>query len=96
MKSGVIVRHLILPENVSDSKRVIDWFAKNQKNGAYLSIMAQYTPFGSIELFPELKRKITKKEYDRVLEYAQLSGVENAFVQDLTSSSEEFIPKWDF
>ncbi len=96
ISSGVIVRHLILPQNVSDSKRVIDWFVEAQKNGAYLSLMAQYTPFGDIENFKELQRKITKSEYDKVVDYAFLSGVKNAFIQELSSSGEEFIPSWDY
>lgn len=96
MKSGVIVRHLILPDNVADSKRVIDWFCENQKNGATLSLMAQYTPFGDIKNFKELQRKITEKEYNKVVDYALLSGLDNAFVQELSSSSETFIPSWDF
>ena len=96
IKSGVIVRHLILPLCVSDSKKIINWFYENQKNGAYLSIMSQYTPLIKNENLPELNRKITSKEYNSVVDYALSKGLENVFIQDLSSASEEYVPKWDY
>ncbi len=96
IKSGVIVRHLILPLCVSDSKKIINWFYENQKNGAYLSIMSQYTPLIKNENLPELNRKITSKEYNAVVDYALSKGLENVFIQDLSSASEEYVPKWDY
>ena len=56
--------------------------------------MSQYTPFGKIEQFPELQRKITKREYESVLDYAMSLGIENTFYQAQESASEEYIPKW--
>ena len=96
MTSGVIVRHLILPLGVSDSENIVEWFAKNKKNGAYLSLMAQYTPFGNVDNFPELKRKITAREYERVYEKMLSLGISEYFVQEEESASESFIPSWDF
>ena len=96
IKSGVIVRHLILPLCVGDSKKIINWFYENQKNGAYLSIMSQYTPLIKNEKLPELNRKITSKEYNAVLDYALSKGLENVFIQDLSSASENYVPKWDY
>lgn len=96
MTSGVIVRHLILPLGVSDSENIVEWFAKNKKNGAYLSLMAQYTPFGNVENFPELKRKITAREYERVYEKMLSLGISEYFIQEEESASESFIPSWDF
>lgn len=96
MTSGVIVRHLILPMGVSDSENIVEWFAKNKKNGAYLSLMAQYTPFGNVDNFPELKRKITAREYERVYEKMLSLGISEYFVQEEESASESFIPSWDF
>ncbi|MBE5756641.1 MAG: radical SAM protein [Clostridiales bacterium] len=95
LKSGVLVRHLVLPLNTVDSKKVLDWFA-TIKDKAYLSLMSQYTPFGKIDSFPELKRKITKREYNTLIDYALSLGIENMFIQEDLSSSEEYIPKWDF
>lgn len=96
MTSGVIVRHLILPLGVSDSENIVEWFAKNKKNGAYLSLMAQYTPFGNVDNFPELKRKITAREYERVYEKMLSLGINEYFIQEEESASESFIPSWDF
>ena len=92
---GTLVRHLVLPLGVSDSKKVIDWFVKIKDN-AYLNIMSQYTPFGDIENFPELKRRITKREYESVLDYAIEKNITNLFYQKLESANTTYIPKWDF
>lgn len=93
--SGTIVRHLILPQNVNDSLQLLDAFAQI-KDKCALSLMAQYTPFGEIDAFPELQRKLTKREYEKVLNYALSLGIENLYVQDLKSSSQKYIPTWDY
>ncbi len=95
LKSGVIVRHLVLPQGVSDSKKILDWFSCI-KDKAYINVMSQYTPFGKIDAFPELKRKITAREYENVLDYAMSLGIENMFYQDKQSASTDYIPIWDF
>ena len=95
MKSGTLVRHLVLPQCTSDSKKILDWFA-DIKDKAFINVMSQYTPFGDIEKFPELKRKITKREYESVLEYAMSLGIENMFYQKIESAEEIYIPKWDY
>ncbi len=96
LKSGVIVRHLILPLCQNDSLKVLKWFKDNAKNGAYLSIMSQFTPLVKQEKLKELNRKITAKEYEKVVAYASELNLENVFLQELSSASEEYIPKWDF
>lgn len=95
IKSGTIVRHLVLPTCTSDSKKILDFFA-NFKDSAYLNLMSQYTPMGDISSFPELNRKITKREYDSVIDYALSLGIEKMFYQKRISASEEYIPVWDF
>ncbi len=95
IKQGVIVRHLILPMNATDSKKILEWFAPF-KNEAAFSLMSQYTPFGDIEGFPELNRRITKREYKDVLDYALSLGIYDLFIQDFKSATEEYIPEWDF
>lgn len=95
MKSGVIVRHLILPLNKQDSKKIVEWFLQNRKNGAYFSLMSQYVPYGNLEKTPELKRKITKKEYADVLDVILSSDFDDCFIQSEDSQSVDFIPKWD-
>ena len=96
MQSGVCLRHLLLPLNLNETEKIIEWFAQNASGGAYFSLMAQYTPFGDIENYPELKRPVTKREYNRAVDKLLSSGVENCFIQQLDSSGEKFIPKWDF
>ena len=95
IKSGVIVRHLVLPQGVSDSKKILDWYSAFKAN-AYINVMSQYTPFGNIDKFPELKRKITAREYDTVIDYALSLGIENMYYQQLDSADEKYIPEWDF
>lgn len=95
MQSGCIIRHLILPLNTADSINVVTWVKERINDRAYLSLMSQYTPFGEIENYPELKRPITKKEYDRVLDKVYELGLTNVFVQDFESVGTQYIPVWD-
>ncbi len=96
MKRGVLVRHLVLPLCKRDSIKIVKWFFENQKNGAYLSIMSQYTPVVKNDKLKELNRTITAKEYNFVIDYASQLGLENVFIQDLKSASETYVPEWDF
>ena len=95
MKKGVIIRHLILPANTNSSIEIIDYF-KDNFQGAYLSLMAQYTPCTDLCEYPEISRKITEREYKKVLDHAVLAGLENVFVQELSSADEVYIPPFDF
>ena len=96
MLSGVIVRHLVMPLCSNDSISLLKWFKAHMPPACYLSIMSQYTPFGEIENFPELNRKITAREYNAVLHTAEDLSIENLFVQERSSSNEKYIPSWDF
>ncbi len=95
LKSGTIVRHLVLPQGVSDSKKILDWFSAI-KEKSYINVMSQYTPFGDIKNFPELNRTLTRREYDTVIDYAISLGINNMYYQKQKSASEEYIPKWDY
>ncbi len=92
--SGVVVRHLALPQNISDSKKILDWYSQ-YKDISYINIMSQYTPFGNVKDFPELNRRLTKREYDSLIEYAISLDINNAFYQKFESQSTEYIPQWD-
>ncbi len=96
MKKGVIVRHLMLPGCIEDSKSVIKYLYQTFGNHIYLSIMNQYTPYGNIANHPELHRQIRKKDYDKLIDYAISLGVENAFIQEGRTASESFIPDFDY
>ena len=96
MLSGVVVRHLVMPLCTSDSKAIVKWFSRNMPEDAYLSLMRQYTPFGEIEKFPELARRITTREYDAVVNTALDLGIKNLYIQEKSSAEKAFIPSWDF
>ncbi len=95
LKSGVLVRHLVLPQGVSDSKNILTWFS-GIKDKAFINVMSQYTPFGEIQNFKELQRKVTFREYENVIDFALSLGIENMYYQKQQSASEEYIPSWDF
>lgn len=94
MEKGVIVRHLVLPGQIKDSKRVIKSLYDTFGDDIYLSIMNQYTP-QKITGYPELSRKVTEEEYEEVVNYAIDLGVENGFIQEGDTASESFIPEFE-
>lgn len=95
MQKGMIVRHLILPKNTNQSIEILKWIYNNLGAETQVSLMAQYTPYGKIENYPELQRRITEREYDKVLSFAIGMGFKNIFTQDFESSSKDFIPDFD-
>ena len=95
LKSGVVVRHLILPGQVAEARRVMDWVAESFPAGAVLfSLMAQYTPVGGLEGYPELRRTIRASELRAAREYMAALGLKG-YVQELESVGEGFIPAFD-
>ncbi len=94
IQSGVIVRHLILPGRAEESMRVLDWIAENL-HGAWISLMSQYLPFGAVEGVDQLDRRLTQDEYDLVVDHLMALGLEDGFVQELSSSDEKYIPSFD-
>ncbi len=95
MQRGMIVRHLILPKNTNGSLEVLRWIYENLGKETPISLMAQYTPCGKIENISELQRKITAREYEKVLSFALELGFENIFTQENSAANEEFIPDFD-
>jgi len=95
MKKGVIVRHLLLPGQSGDSKRVLRYLHDSYGNDIYVSIMNQYTPTEHVAAYPELNRRITQEEYARVLAFADKIGIENGYMQESGTASESFIPAFD-
>ena len=91
---GVIVRHLILPGRAEESMRILDWIAEHLP-GAWVSLMAQYLPFGDVAGVDALDRRLTQDEYDRVVDHLMELGLEDGFVQELSSSDEKYIPSFD-
>lgn len=96
MLSGILVRHLILPSCTSDSLKVLDYLKAILPDDAPVSLMRQYTPMGEIKDFPELNRKITAREYNRVLDYANMLDFKVLYTQERDSADKSYIPKWEF
>lgn len=92
MQKGVIVRHLALPGYLEDSKRIIKYLHETYGNKIYISIMNQYTPIKKNKIYPELNRKISKIEYEDLVDYAIKIGIENGFIQEGETALESFIP----
>ena len=96
MTKGVIVRHLVLPGQYRDSLKVLDWLHERFGDEIYLSLMNQFTPMPQCTArFPELRRRLTTMEYQKVLAHAEKLGMENCFVQSDGTAMEKFIPKFD-
>ncbi len=95
MQKGMIVRHLVLPGAVINAKKVLAYLYETYGNTIYISIMNQYTPMRTFEAFPVLNRKVTKREYDRVVTYALDLGIENAFIQEGDVANISFIPEFN-
>lgn len=96
IQKGVIVRHLILPGHTEDSKAVLQYLYETYKNKIYISVMNQYTPLPHTADMPPLNRKVTKREYDRVLDYALSLGIEQGYFQEGETAEESFIPLFDY
>ena len=96
MKKGLMIRHLILPNEVQNSKKVLKWIKENIDSKVYVSIMAQYFPTYNAKEIPEIARKITKEEYEKVENYLYELDLENGYIQELGEHEEEYVPTWEY
>ncbi len=96
LQRGVIIRHLALPGNLADSKRVLEWIASLPKNQFLPSFMSQYTPFFHASDFKELSRRISTWEYRQLIDTAISLGLTNGYMQEKSSAKEEYTPCFDF
>ena len=94
MKKGVIIRHLLLPQGTKEAMAVFDWVRENAL-GAHFSIMSQYLPLGKAKEMPIINRPVTKREYEKVVDYITDSEYPYVFTQELKSAREEYIPLWN-
>lgn len=94
MVKGLIVRHLLLPTHLDDSKRVLNYLYNTYKDNIYISIMNQYTRVRETK-YKELNQDIKETDYDELINYAMDLGITNAFIQEGETNKESFIPKFD-
>lgn len=92
MEKGVIVRHLLMPGQLMDSKAIVRYLYETFKSQIWVSLMNQYTPLEQVKNCPELNRKVTKKAYNRLIDFALELGLENGFIQEGETAKESFIP----
>lgn len=96
IKKGVIIRHLMLPGLLFDSKKIIDHIHSTYGNKVYISIMNQYTPLEHVKIYPELNKPLNQKHYEALIDYAVSIGVENGFIQEEGTDKESFIPLFNY
>ena len=96
LEKGVIVRHMVLPGQKADSIRLLHWMADHLEKGSFLlSLMSQYTPFYHASDFPEINRRITTYEYEKVLDEAVRLGMTDGYMQEKSSAKEEYTPAFN-
>ena len=96
MKKGLMIRHLILPNQVENSKNILKWIKDNIDNNVYVSIMAQYFPTYKAKEIEGLNRKLTQEEYKEVENYLYELDLQNGYIQELGEHEEEYVPNWDY
>lgn len=92
IRKGLIIRHLILPANIHQSYKILDWIKENLPSDTFVSLMCQYTPFGNLSGHPEIDRKITRREYNKVVSYMEEIGLVNGYIQEHSSAGRQYIP----
>lgn len=96
IKKGVIIRHLVLPNHIQNTKNILKWIKDNMPDDIYVSVMAQYFPTYKAKDDDLINRKLNKKEYKEVLNYLYSLDLENGYIQELGSHEEEYVPNFDF
>ncbi|MCI8616750.1 MAG: radical SAM protein [Clostridia bacterium] len=95
MQKGMIIRHLVLPNHILNSRKVLKWINDNM-NEVYVSIMAQYFPTFKAKEIDDINRKLTKEEYKEIEKYLYRLNLENGYIQELGEHEEEYVPKWEY
>ena len=95
IQKGVIIRHLVLPNHLQNSKHILKWIKENMPEDIYVSVMAQYFPTYKAKEDKDINRKLTKKEYEEIENYLYTLQLEKGYMQELGEHEEEYVPKWD-
>lgn len=94
MQKGMIIRHLVLPNHILNSRRVLKWINENMHD-VYVSVMAQYFPTYKAKEIDDINRKLTKEEYEQIENYLYRLDLENGYIQELGENEEEYVPCWE-
>lgn len=94
MQRGMIIRHLVLPNHILNSRRVLKWINENMHD-VYVSVMAQYFPTYKAKEIDDINRKLTKEEYEQIENYLYRLDLENGYIQGLGEHEEEYVPHWE-
>ena len=95
LKKGVMIRHLILPNHMQNTKNILKWLKENVPEDVYINVMAQYFPTYKAKEDELINRKLTRKEYKEIEKYFYLLNFKNGYMQELGEHEEEYVPKWD-
>ena len=95
IQKGVIIRHLVLPNHIQNSKHILKWIKENINEEIYVSVMAQYFPTHKAKEDETINRKLNKKEYKEIEEYLYTLNLKNGYIQELGEHEEEYVPKFD-
>lgn len=95
IQKGLIIRHLVLPSHIENSKKVLSWIDENIDKNVYVSIMAQYFPTGNASKYKEINRKLSLEEYKEIEEYLYSLNIDNGYMQELEEHEEEYVPNFD-
>ncbi len=95
LKKGVIIRHLVLPNHIENSRAVLKWIKDNLEGRCQVSVMAQYFPTEKSKQISDLNRKLTKREYEKISDFLYSLGLENGYIQELGEHEEEYVPDFN-
>lgn len=95
IQKGVIIRHLVLPNHLQNSKNILRWIKENMPEDIYVSLMAQYFPTYKAKEDKLINRKLTKKEYKEIENFFYTLDLQNGYMQELGEHEEEYVPKWE-
>ena len=95
IQKGLMIRHLVLPNHIENSKKILKWLKKNLDENVYINIMAQYFPTYKAKETEKLNRKLTEQEYREIEEYVYQLHIKNGYMQELGEHEEEYVPRWD-
>lgn len=94
IKKGVMIRHLILPNHLQNTKNILKWIKENIEEDVYINVMAQYFPTYKANEDNLINRKLTRREYKQIEEFFYLLNFKNGYIQELGEHEEEYVPKW--